>query len=89
MPYTECAGGIWRFWEALPPIGRCPPDSPERTRQFDATTAKDTVMANDSGRISTVVLERANKLSEKAILWSLITTVFVVGIAMIKSIPGL
>jgi len=46
-------------------------------------------MANDSGRISTVVLERANKLSEKAILWSLITTVFVVGIAMIKSIPGL
>jgi cell division protein FtsL len=74
---------------ALPPIGSWPPDSPERTRQFDATTARDRVMANDTGRISTVVLERANQLSEKAILCSLITTVFVVGIAMIKSIPGL
>jgi len=46
-------------------------------------------MANDTGRISIVVLERANHLSEKAILWGLIATVFVVGIAMIKSIPGL
>ena len=65
------------------------PESPERTRFVDATSAKDVVMANNAGKISIVVLQRANQISEKAILWSLITTVFVVGIAMIKGIPGL
>ena len=46
-------------------------------------------MSKDAGIISIVVLERANQISERAILWSLIATVSVVGIAMIKGIPGL
>ena len=65
------------------------PESPERTQFVDATSAKDVVMSNDAGKMSILALERATQLSEKAILWSLITTVFVVGIAMIKGIPGL
>lgn len=46
-------------------------------------------MANDARKISIVVLERVNQISENAILWSLITAVFVTGIAMIKGMPGL
>ena len=75
---------------ALPPIGmQSFGNTPERTNFVDAFSAKEVVMANDAGKISIVVLQRVNQISEKAILWSLITAVFVTGIAMIKGMPGL
>ena len=49
--------------------------------------AGDMAMTRDYGQISHTVVARANAISEAMIFWSLITTVFVIGVAMIKGMP--
>ena len=44
-------------------------------------------MTRDYGQISHTIVARANAISEAMIFWSLITTVFVIGVAMIKGMP--
>ena len=45
-------------------------------------------MTKDYGQVSRTALVRANEISEIAIFWGLVTTVFVIGAAMIKAMPA-
>ena len=46
-------------------------------------------MAKIVGSISFVVRSGAGQISDKVIFWALVATVFVTGISMIRSVPGL
>lgn len=59
-----------------------PPSAPH----VGTDSAGDAAMAEDSGKMSRKALDRADALSEIAILWGLVIAIIVVVIAMMKGV---